>query len=582
MTSWSDAGSREALSLVAASVAEMVGFEIAIISVVRGDRMHSVAVEGSHEIRTAMLGVATPLRAATAELERADDWGRFRFVPHERTASDLHTVGWVPDMDPVEGEDAWHPLDLLVAPLYGEDGAMLGLLSIDLPLTRRRPDPTQRHLLERYAAQAERTLRMAVERDELGERIRLAEAARGVVRFASAQDDLERVLDDCRAPLLEGFRADYLGIRTYATSELAAVGSPPPPVSEALMDNIRDIARRAWDAQGVVVAADHLRPPGFVSEEQNAAMLLAVHDTGMATSMLVPLGSGTECLGHIALGRVDPSLPWSPDERASAFDVARDIAQAVVRSRNLAHEQRLVEQLRDLATYKAQVLSTVSHELKNPLGAILGHLELLEGVGGMPTDARRSVAALERAALRMRRVVDDLLALAEIEDPEADVPGEVLDVRAVIDEAVQLTREGAENRDLHIDVVVPHEEALVSFDADDLDRVLTNLLSNAVKYTHAGGSVALTVTVHDEEVEIAVADEGIGISEADQERLFTEFFRSTNPQAVARPGTGLGLTICKRIVERHGGRIGVQSTLGEGSTFRVSLPRASRDARVAS
>lgn len=572
VTTWSDAGSRDALDLVASSVAEMVGFEIAIISVVRGEQMYAVSVEGSNEATAAMLGVTTPISMVLPELERADHWGRFRFVPHDRTALDVTTIGWVPDLVPIEGPDAWHPLDLLIAPLFDQDDEMIGLLSIDVPIDGRRPGLRERQILERYAVQAERALRMAVERDELAERIRLAEAARRVVRFATSQDDLESVLDDCRHPLLEGFRADFLAIRTYPTGSLPAAGTPLAEMPEDVVAGIRAFSRRAWEAQRVVIAGDHLEDDPFLDERESEVARDAMASSGLGTVMLVPLGAGHESLGHFILGRKDSNLAWSLDERSGALDIARDIGQAVVNSRNLLQEQQLVAELRRLATYKSQVLSTVSHELKNPLSAVTGYVEILESDPTITGDARRSIVALDRAARRMSRVVDDLLLLAEVEDPEGAKPTEPMDAVPVLLDAIELTRVAAERRDLTLDVTAPEGEVLVCCEPSDLDRVLTNLVSNAVKYTQKGRKISLALTDHGSEVELSVADQGIGISRADQERLFTEFFRSTNPQAVAQPGTGLGLTICARIVERHGGRIEVESELGMGSTFRVFLP----------
>ena len=104
--------------------------------------------------------------------------------------------------------------------------------------------------------------------------------------------------------------------------------------------------------------------------------------------------------------------------------------------------------------------------------------------------------------------------------------------------------------------------------------MLTNLLTNAIGYSDAGGSVRLVLWRRGDHVVLECADEGLGISAEDQVQLFTEFFRSTNREALDRPGTGLGLTITKRVVERHGGRIEVESELGVGSTFRVFLPVA--------
>ncbi|WP_347895308.1 sensor histidine kinase [Nocardioides secundeburneus] len=576
VATWSDAGSRDALDLVASSVAEMVGFEIAIISVVRGEQMYAVSVEGSNEAATAMLGLSTPIAMVLPELERADDWGRFHFVPHERLEVDADALGWVPDIQPLDAPDAWHPLDLLIAPLYADDETMIGMLSIDVPISGFRPDPTQRHLLERYAVQAERTLRMAVERNELAERIRLAEAARRVVRFATSQDDLESVLDDCRHPLLEGFRADFISLRTYATGDLAAAGTPLTGLPDHMTETVRAVARRGWAAQQVVIVGDQTPGDPFLDDVEQGIGTEAIATLGLGTVMLVPLGAGHECLGHIVLGRKDPNLLWSPDEQSGAIDIARDIGQAVVSSRNLLREQRLVSELRRLATYKSQVLSTVSHELKNPLSAVTGYVELLEADPSIDGDARRSVLALDRAARRMSRVVDDLLLLAQVEDPEGGRPTEPMDAVPALLDALELTRVAARRRELTLEVSAPEGEVPVCCDPADLDRVLTNLVSNAVKYSPAGGTISLALVDHDDSVELTVTDQGIGISAADQERLFTEFFRSTNPQAVAQPGTGLGLTICRRIVERHGGRIEVESALGEGSTFRVFLPAPER------
>ena len=576
VTSWSDVGSRDALDLVASSVAEMVGFEIAIVSVVRGEQMYAVSVQGSNEATAAMLGVATPVSMVQGELERADDWGRFRFVPHERAQEDVRTIGWVPDLEPVDSPDAWHPLDLLIAPLFDDVGTMIGLLSIDVPMSGLRPGPTQRQMLERFVVQAERALRMAVERDELAARIRLAEAARRVVRFATSQDDLESVLDDCRHPLLEGFRADFLAIRTYSTGSLPSAGSPSSNLPEHLVETIRGAARRAWTQQRVLVVDERGQPDDSVaSPEEHYAAVEAMGLVGMSTMMLVPLGAGHESLGHVILGRKDPAVLWSPDEQSGALDIARDIGQAVLNSRTLLQEQQMVSELRRLATYKSQVLSTVSHELKNPLSAVSGYVEILESDPSIAGPARRSIESLHRAARRMERLVDDLLVLAEVEDPESIGRVEPMDAVPVVLEALELSRVAAERRRLTLKVDIPESPVLVCCEPGDLDRVLTNLLSNAVKYTPQDRVISLALVEHDTEVELVVHDQGIGISEDDQARLFTEFFRSTNPQAVAQPGTGLGLTICRRIVERHGGRIAVESVLGEGSTFRVFLPAPS-------
>lgn len=573
VSTWSDAGSRDALALVASSVAEMVGFEIAIISAVVEDRMFSIAVEGSHQIRRAMLGVATPLEVVLPELERADDWGRFQFVPHHRVIQgDITPIGWIPDLDPLEGPDAWHPLDLLIAPLLDESGAMIGLLSIDVPTSGRRPDPTQRHLLQRYAVQAERALRLAVQRHELAERKRLAEAAHEVVRRATSQHDLDRVLQDCREPLLDGFRADFVALRAYEGNGVV-VGTPPVPMPPAVRTRLRAVLRDLWRERRGLILADDLAADPLVEPGLQSDLITVMHQLRLGTELVVPIGAGLECLGHVILGRTVAEARWSADEVAGALDVARDIGQAVANIRNLAREQELVRQLQRLSAYKSQLLTTVSHELKNPLGAVVGHLEMLESEPQLGESAGRHVRALDRAAQRMARVVDDLLLLAEVEDPGTRPVAEPVDVRPIVHDAVELLRVEAVRRRLTLEVQAPADPVEACCAPVDLERVVTNLVSNALKYSPGPGRVSVDISTRDDLVEISVADEGLGISVEDQAGLFVEFFRSTNPQAIAQPGTGLGLAICARMVERNDGHIEVTSKLGVGSTFRVSLTR---------
>jgi len=144
----------------------------------------------------------------------------------------------------------------------------------------------------------------------------------------------------------------------------------------------------------------------------------------------------------------------------------------------------------------------------------------------------------------------------------------------VVDEVVDMLSVSAKTGGVELATELPTAPLLVRGDASELDHVVANLVGNAVKYTHDGGRVTVSLRRIGDEVVLQVTDTGIGISAADQEQLFTEFFRSSNPEAVAQPGTGLGLAIVRRIVDRHGGRVNLASELGAGSTFRVALPAA--------
>jgi signal transduction histidine kinase len=179
---------------------------------------------------------------------------------------------------------------------------------------------------------------------------------------------------------------------------------------------------------------------------------------------------------------------------------------------------------------------------------------------------------MSRGATRLGRVVDDLLLLSKVGDPSHAIIPAPVDLVPLVAEVVDLIDVQARQKGIPITTEVSGGWLVAHGDAWEIDRVVTNLLSNAVKYTAPGGSVGVRLWRDDEGVHVTVRDEGLGISAADQERLFDEFFRSTNPEAVREPGTGLGLAIVKRIVDRHDGRISVDSEVGRGSVFTVTLP----------
>lgn len=571
----SDASSRAALQLIAEGVTELAGFGVAAIGVVRDDGLETVAVAGSDEARDQLIGSRIPMEVIEAEIKAGDDWGPLRFVPHDRL--EVVDWGWVPDLEPTDDPDAWHPLDALLAPLYDETGILRGLLSIDLPDDGRRPGAAQRRVLEKYAEQAGRAVLTALQREDLAEQVRLSNAAREIVRHASGQPSLDKVLDECREALVEGFRAvgmwiqifdeDGQGSGAFYASDDWELVLPPELIAIA-----RRSAARAWAQQTVYVVAPDRHTPDL-TEEHRRQILDFLGGLGVDSVLFVPLGAGRENLGSLVLTRTAGDPEWTETEANAALDIGHDLGRAVLTARNFEREHRLVKELRTLDAYKSQLIATVSHELKNPLTAILGHLELLESTE-VESQTRTSLSAMDRGARRMQRVVDDLLMLAQVGDPDNPVEPRPVDLHAIIADVVDLTAVAADQRRIKVSVEAPDEPVLALGDHDELDRLVSNLLSNAVKYTPEDRAVTVALAQRGDLIELAFQDEGIGISEPDLEQLFTEFFRSTNPEAVAQPGTGLGLAIVARIVERHRGRIEVESELGTGSTFRVFLPAA--------
>jgi signal transduction histidine kinase len=575
--------SRQALELIAEGITELVGFELSAISIVRRSsdadaELEVVAVAGAEGvIDTSIVGRRSPLAALLAELKNAEDWGRFKFVGHESYNPEDDDYGWqAPQIETVEGPDAWHPLDLLLAPLYDDEGTLQGTLAIDVPTDGRRPGQEQRRMLDKYAVLAGRAIVTMIERERLVEQQRLAEIARSVMRSAGAEQGLQEVLAASQEALVAAFRAQGAWVTTFGpengsvilagNGEQVTIPAEFGPVSQR-------IARAYWAEQrGGVVTRDSR--PDHVTLEEFEVIVAYLESIGIGSMLFVPIGAGAEPLGSLTLTRGPKLPPWTDIEMEAALSIGHDLGRVVLNARTYARERELVSELRELDTYKSRLIATVSHELKNPLASVLGYLDLMAATPEIPEKAQSLVGSMGRGAQRMLRVVDDLLLFSRVGDPEQAAAQERVNVNDLVAEELELMAVAAANKSITIDTDLPESPVFVLGDADNFGRVIGNLLSNAVKYTPEGGTATISCRRAGQYAEIAVSDTGMGISEQDQKKLFTEFFRSTNPEALKAPGTGLGLAIVQRIVERHEGSICVRSTLGSGSTFTVSLPLA--------
>ena len=230
-------------------------------------------------------------------------------------------------------------------------------------------------------------------------------------------------------------------------------------------------------------------------------------------------------------------------------------------------EQRRAERL------KEEFFALVSHELRTPLTSIAGYLELVMDPDESELDPQqaRFLGVVERNAKRLQRLVGDLLFVAQFEAGKLSLDTAPTQIEDVAAEAVESARPKAD--ELGIELRLNAEPvAACSGDAGRLGQALDNLISNALKFTPAGGRVDVRVLDRRDRVAIEVADTGLGISEADQRRLFERFYRTSSAMDNAIPGVGLGLSISRAIVEGHGGRIAVASQEGRGTTFTIEIP----------
>jgi signal transduction histidine kinase len=581
-TSWADGTTQEALLVIAEGITQLAGFDVAAVSVVRDSQhMQVMAVAGSDEARDILLGTFTPITRLLEELEHAEDWGMFKFVPQESLDPEVESWGWVPDLVPSSDPDSWHPMDLLVAPLYGPNGVLRGTLSIDCPTDGHRPDEAHRRILNRYAEQAARALYIAVEREAFAEQVRVLSATRDVVRNATRERNIGVMLEKIQPSLIEGFRSLGSWIHTFDEDGhgLGAIYAGDGTQVE-MPDRLIAIAERAaadsWRAQRVGLVSRHVVPDLRVPKVSGAEFREILHfleRIGVGSLLFVPMGAGRECLGSLVLTRSMDDPEWTPAEVDAALEVGRDLGRAVLNARALDRERELVRELKALDDYKSKLIATLSHELKSPLAAMLANIEFLTETIELEPAALHVLAAVDRGAGRLVRVVEDLLLLAKVGDPHLPLLTRPVNLREVVEDVVNLTSL-ADQRRVSVIVEGDPDGVVAVGDPAELDILVTNLVTNAMKYSGGGSPVSVTLAREDDWIVLSCEDQGIGIAPSDRAQLFREFFRSESPQVKAQPGTGLGLTIVDRIITRHLGRIEVDSLLGEGSTFRVFLPAA--------
>lgn len=576
-TWWGSDADRGTVAEFARDIATRAGFGFCAVHVLRADQtLELVAVHGSGEVPDRRVGLTYPLAMIQPVLDCGVQYADLVFVAQEwlspEASAMLDRNGYARQRVADPKGDAWRGQDLLVVRLCDSDDGLRGLLHLDAPLTGRRPTREEILTLSETLHATFRAVLTAIEREELAQSARMAAAARKVIRQAGAEMTLDELLRLASEQLRDGFRAleVQLHVKPYGGYASTTAFGGLAEVATAIAAAVD----HAWRHQTVVIVEpEHVYGDGGHLAEAMGPIGVDMKLRGVGMTVLVPLGTPETFLGMMVIVRAADSQSWSESESEAAREVAHDLTRAALNARAHEREQAWAKELRRLDLYRGQMVSTVTHELRNPLGVILGHLELLEEHSDIPDTWLRSLLAMRRAATRLDGLSNDLLTLNRLDASDTPRVTEPVDLAQVVEEAVELAALEAARRE--IAVVIQHGDGpfVVRGDQNELSRVVTNLLSNAIKYSDPGHQVTLGLATDEGAVVLFCRDEGIGISEADQAVLFEEFFRSTNSAALERPGTGLGLPIVRRIVRRHGGRVTFTSALGEGTTFTVLLPR---------
>lgn len=233
-----------------------------------------------------------------------------------------------------------------------------------------------------------------------------------------------------------------------------------------------------------------------------------------------------------------------------------------------------ITEIKRLERVRKDFVANVSHELRTPLTSIKGYIEaLLDGAKDDPKQCLEFLQILQRHTDRLNNLIADLLALSQIESGQYQWKREVVKVQDLIERATSMLRSIAERKKQIISVMMATDVGPVVGDGEKLTQVMINLLDNAIKYTPDHGKIILETKQAGNTIEIAISDTGIGIPKKDLSRIFERFYRVDQARSRELGGTGLGLSIVKHIIEAHGGRVSVESELGKGSRFVLTLPK---------
>lgn len=254
------------------------------------------------------------------------------------------------------------------------------------------------------------------------------------------------------------------------------------------------------------------------------------------------------------------------------FALARSAHEVLAQRRALGRSN---EQLDHANTAKTKFLSSMSHELRTPLNAVIGFSDVLEGGMAGPLNEKQAeyVGDIRTSGRHLLSLINDILDLSKVEAGRLELESTEFSLQETLAGSLNMIRERAAQHGIAVELQAANGADHIVGDERKIKQVVFNLLSNAVKFTPDGGRIAVSAQRVKNEIQLAVQDSGVGIDPADQARIFEEFAQ-TREGRQASEGTGLGLTLTKRLVELHGGRIWIESEPGRGSTFTFSLPVA--------
>jgi len=328
--------------------------------------------------------------------------------------------------------------------------------------------------------------------------------------------------------------------------------------------------------QGILGRLHAVRQPVQVPDISDGSYSSPISDAlieaGYRAVVAVPLIREDHLIGALIMNRKTPGqFPRETMELLQTF--ATQSALAIQNARLFREIEDKSRQLEVASQHKSEFLANMSHELRTPLNAIIGFSEVLTDrmFGDLNEKQEEYLKDIYASGTHLLSLINDILDLSKIEAGRMELELSEFHLPTALDNALTLVRERAGRRAIALHVGIDERLGQIQADERKVRQVVLNLLSNAIKFTPEGGRIEVGAIPRDGSVEVSVSDTGVGIAPVDQEAVFEEF-RQVGTADRKVEGTGLGLTLCRKFVELHGGRIWVKSELGRGSTFTFTIP----------
>ena len=443
-----------------------------------------------------------------------------------------------------------------------------------------------RRCSEAFAAQAAAAVRnvhlvraLEAQRLELARKVEQLEALSEAGETVSSTLVLDDVLFKIILNAVRFAECDGGSIMEYVEAERCFLARTTYPSSPELLAGLRRL-RIGLDETLVGRAAREGRPIGIpdIGLVDRDVHLQLLFDDGWRSVLAVPVLRASQIIGGMVVRRKTPG-EFSSEVKEFMETFASQSALAVFNARVFRELERKSAELQVASQHKSDFLASMSHELRTPLNAVIGFSEvLLERMFGDLNERQEEyLRDILNSGTHLLELLNEILDLSKIEAGRMELEHSVFSLHGTIEHAIALVRERAVLHGISVTLEMDPRLDLIESDELRFKQVMLNLLSNAVKFTPNGGQVAVRAVRIDERLAVTVTDNGIGIPPEYRERIF-ESFQQGQRGASREEGTGLGLTLCRRIVTLMGGTMSLQTEVGVGSTFGFTVPL--REARV--